>query len=186
MSILCFQSEFPSTLYAGDSFSFRYSNTDHPRSGGWALTLQLNGPESLEVLGAEDPDNADAFLLEEGSSDTADWDAGFYAWVLYASKDDERRTLLRGTIEILADPAEIEAPSEARSFARQALEAIETIIKTKSDTLSFSVFGRSYQYHSFDQLLAARREFVRLIEQQEEDARRAKGEPNRSFVAFRF
>jgi hypothetical protein len=183
---LVFPSEFPATIYAGDSLSFRFSDSDFPRNDGWTVQLRLNGAEALSVNGSADVDDAAAHLIAATSTTTAGWDAGFYAWAFFATKASERHTISTGTIEILANPANVSAGTEQRSFARQALAAIEVLLLNRSDQLSFSVFGRSYQYESRQALMDYRRELQRDVAEEDEAARRAAGKPTQSHLPFNF
>lgn len=183
---LCFPGDFPATFYAGDSLEFRFTDAEFPRNDGWSVSLRLNGAETITVSGAADADDAAAHIVAALSATSAGWDAGFYAWAFFATKAGERHTLFTGTVEILANPAAISGASEQRSFARQALAAIETLLLNRSDQLSFSVFGRSYMYESREALLNARREFKREVDEEDEAQRRKQGKPTRSHLPFNF
>lgn len=185
VSIPC---DFPSEIIAGDSLRFRFNDSTYPRSDGWTTQLVLNGPGAqVEVEGADDPENAVAHLIVALSAATALWPAGQYSWALFAFDDaDERHTVASGRVEVKADPSQVADATDQRSFARRTLSDLETHIATKSNLLSFSVFGRSYQFESWDQLLSARDRLRREIEAEEEQDRRDQGKPSGYFAAFDF
>lgn len=179
--------DIPTELYAGDSLALRFASASFPRSEDWDLEFVLVGPEKIEVAGTADPDNADAFLIEIGSSDSSGWLPGRYAWtVLVTDADDERHTAQRGALRILPDPTTQDGSTEQRSFARQALDAIEAILLEKGGELGFSVFGRSYQFESREALIKSREYFRREVEAETEAERRAQGKPSRRVAWFRF
>ena len=180
---------FPTELYAGDSLLLSYSSTDFPRSEGYTVKLVLNGPVVVEVDGADDPDHADGFLIEADSATTAAWTAGRYAWALLVFDDESpanRHTVARGTIEVLADPADQTAPVDALTFAREALAIVEAAILSKKHQTSFSVFGRSYSFETLEQLLQARRTFKREIAEEEAKERAEKGQSLNRVAFFNF
>jgi hypothetical protein len=177
---------FPTELYAGDSLLLSYSDANFPRSEGFTIQLVLNGPVVLEVDGQDDPDHADGFLIEADSAATGALTAGRYQWALLVFDDESpanRHTVARGTLEVLADPASQTAPVDALTFAREALAMVEAAILAKKQHTSFSVFGRSYSFESFEQLLQARRTFLREIAEEEAKERAEKGQ-SRNRVAF--
>jgi hypothetical protein len=182
-------SDIPCQLHAGDALTLRYIDSDFPRSDGFTARLVFIGPEAVEsVDGAEDPSDEDAFLFSLTSGETATWTPGRHKWALLvedAASPPSRHTERTGYIEILEDPAEA-AAGDQRSHAAQMVERLEELLTSKRDVLSFSVFGRSYQFESQSQIYRALDYWRRRVEQEQEAERRAAGKASRNTIWMNF
>lgn len=180
--------QMPESLVAGDSLSFRVDDARAVPADGWAVQFVLSGPSQQVVEGDVDPDDAAAFLVQIGSSVSAEWVPGVYAWVVLALNEDAdaRLTLATGQLAVTPDPLTQEGATEQRSFAAQKLAALETALLAKGDATSYSLFGRTYSFESHEALLKAREFLRREVAQEEEARRRALGRPSQATAWFHF
>lgn len=177
----------PATLYNGDSIRLRIAEDPrYPQADGWSPELTLIGPTQTSLgITAEDPGPG---WIAELEAENDDIEPGVYTWAIQFGSGTERATTAHGQIEVLPDPASEDAttPAEQRTFARKALDAIEAHIASKSSALSFSVFGRSYTFESYGDLLNYRNRLRSMVDTEEDEARIARGEPSRSTAWVRF
>jgi hypothetical protein len=174
----------PTTITAGDSISWTKSFSDYPAIA-WTLTYALVKSGALiEITAAADGDD---YLIELAAATTADYDPGVYKYQAYITGGtSERYTVSFGTIEVLPDFASQDSGYDDRSFAKNCLDALESLIasgKTASDTYSYSIGGRQMVHYSWDELMSARDKFK--MEYQNELAAES-GKTQSSIVKVRF
>jgi len=118
-------SSLPSSFVAGDTVRFAVNDPAYPAA---LFSLQVVfGANDLSVSAAS---TGDTFLVELSGEDTKKLKGAYYVTYLFTS-GGERQTVKAGKVFVEPDPA----VSLEKSFARQALEAVEAaIIKLSSGT----------------------------------------------------
>lgn len=176
-------------LIAGDSLTFTRSVPDYPASAGYTLSYRL---VPISGAGTAITFNATAsgadYAVSVAPATTAAWAVGEYSWAAYVSKAGERRTVDSGTLKVAPDVGAVNAPWDARSFARQALDAIEAAIlqRASSTQLEVAVFGRTVKSMSHAELLAARSRLAREVEAEQAASDLANGVKRKNRVLVRF
>jgi hypothetical protein len=151
------------TLTAGDSSDwFDLPHKHHQRaapltSADWTLTYQLRGPSQLTLTGAPEGDGWRT-RIEPGQS--AGLAPGEYAMVAQLTRPDDRLTIGRGRVTILADPAAITDAIDARSVAEKALTDCEAALasfkSSNGKVKSYTIGTRTTEFHSLAELMALR------------------------------
>ncbi len=182
--------QMPTEIVHGDSIRVAYTLPDYPVDDGWSANLQLIGPTRTSLSATSPEGTGDGSWLFELSVDSSadDLEPGTYRWVLQVEAASERVTLLSGRIEVLPDPSnpETPVPSDERSFARAALEQLEAAILERKTSISFSVFGRSYTFETWEQMLSARARLRTEVASEEEAERIARGGSSQRVAWVRF
>lgn len=177
--------EFPQSLVAGDSLTLRVASDEYPAED-FDFRLVLFGPETVQFPDPEE-DLSDDGVIQMTSAATAELEDGYYSWAVRAyDEDGERHTVAQGMLEVLPDPADAEDGAETRSFAARALAGVETLLLSKSEQTSFSVFGRSVSFETRKELLDARERYRREVRAEQAVERQKLGRPSHSVAKFRF
>jgi len=157
----------PSTWQAGDSLAWDYSDSDHAPADGWALHYVLRGPQQIEL--GPFTGGGQAFAVSVSRETSAGFVPGDYHFAAYFLRDDVRETGERGQLTILEDLAGAEAPL---SHARKMLAAIEALLEKRATKLQeeYTVNGYAIKYMSLPELREARKEYARLVHDEEVDA----------------
>jgi len=92
---------------------------------------------------------------------------GTYSYVAQVAKDVERLTVERGSIDILADFSTQES-YDARSTAAITLANIDAVLSGKagSDSLAYTINGRSLSRYTWEDLIAAKKYFQGVVNQE--------------------
>ena len=174
----------PAALVHGDSVRVRFELGGACVPPDWSLELTLIGPASAALSGAADGSGWIVTLSSANSPD--DLPPGRYSWSARVSSAlGGRHTFARGQLVVTPDPSDL-ASSDERSVARRLLEAVEAAMLQQGTTLSFSLFGRSYQFESRGDLLNYRNRLRAEVAAEEDDARLALGEPSQRTAWVRF
>lgn len=179
------ENDTPTSIIAGDSRTWRKSFADYPASAGWVLAYALRGPAKIDFDAAADGDD---HLVALAAAVTAQWPAGFYTVTLFAKKDDQRITVESGSIDILPDPAEIDAVADLRPHCKKVLDAIEALLEGKAtkDQAEYEVEGIRIKRMDIDALLRwrtiYRREWQAYLKAQQVSKGKKSG--NRVLVRF--
>lgn len=176
-------------IIAGDSLTFPKSVPDYPATDGWTLSYRLvpqSGAGSAITFTAS-ASGAD-YSVNVAAATTAAWAVGSYGWAAYVTKAGARYTVDNGTLKVLPDVGAVTAPYDARSFARQALDAIESAIlgRASQTQLEVSVFGRTLKSMSHAELLAARSKLAREVDAEQAASDLANGVKRRTRILARF
>jgi hypothetical protein len=139
----------PSTLRAGDSWSWVDSLPDYP-APTWDLVYNFRGPQAFTVTAS---DSGSDHALAAAATATAVYKAGVYDWIARVNDGTNYKTIGSGRLTVEPDLAN--AAVEYRSFWRQVLDELEPVIlgRASTDQLSMSIAGRSLQRMSWDELL---------------------------------
>lgn len=178
----------PASIVKGDSLVLHFDGGDYLPADGWALSFDLSGPASFSLGVSLDAAETGWDVVLSATSSTEDLLPGRYRWTARQENAglDRRVTIGTGYLDVLAEPADLPEPADVRSFARRALEALEAAILTMGKTTSFSIDGRSYQYASHAELLAARARLRAEVAAEDEAAAIARGEAPGSTAWVRF
>lgn len=175
-------------ITAGDTLEFTTATPDYPASAGWSLVYKLIPRTAGTVISITSSASGDDHLLQVGASTTANWAAGDYSWVAYATKTGERYTLESGSITVAADPGVVTA-LDTRSSAKKALNAINLLLETygsKAYMQGYEINGRKQQFHSPGDFLAFRRKLAAEVAREDNVARINAGLSPKNQVAVRF
>ena len=133
-------SRLPSLVVSGDTLEWTETVNDYPASDGWTLKVGLlSGAQQEELVSVADG-AAHAFTITAAT--TATWEPGFYVWTSYVTNGaGARHTVGTGVVTVAPNPAV--APAD--TFARQALELIQTAIlgRIPAGRESFTINGQS-------------------------------------------
>lgn len=116
---------FPSSITAGDSFSWRFERSGYSPADSWTSSaLLLNATNSYEVTGVADGDGFDFEVL---SPESVLWAPGQYsAFEIYTLSPDNRLSIELSSLTVEPNPTS--GPYDTRSLARQMLDAIDAIL----------------------------------------------------------
>ena len=139
------------TIIIGDTLDFVTSVANYPASAGWTLKYRLiprvAGPTPIDITAATYL--TDDYRVQVAKAVTGAWTAGEYSWVAYVDDGTTRVQVDEGTVTIKADPVSATA-FDARSFAKQMLDAVEAALLGKAtanqlDLISHSIGIRAQQ-----------------------------------------
>jgi hypothetical protein len=156
-------SHFPYVQVAGDTLDFEVDVPDYPSTDGWTLKYRLipqfttptQAPITITASG-----NADGtYQVQQGPTDTANWQPGAYGWSRWVEKVGARQTLTsshdQGEVQIQQNPATAVQGYDTRSHARKMLEAIEACLVNRASTtqrelVAYTIGSRSQTFDSED------------------------------------
>jgi hypothetical protein len=146
----------PSTLTAGDTWSWSAEYGDYPATTWTATAYFENSAESFSVAASADG-TSQAFA--ETAAITAALVAGKYFVQVRVTDGSEHFVVESGWCEVKPDPAS-GVKFDHRSWARQTLDAIEAFLKGNATTAqqSISIAGRSISRWSIPELTQFRNE----------------------------
>ena len=155
----------PDEIVAGDRLTWRRPDlaSDFDPSE-YALTYEFHedsgggGSHKFTITATE---TSDDYIIEVGSSTTANYTAGDYVWYAFItrSSDSERVSVDEGRTEIVVNFANTNA--DVRSHAKKVLDAIEAVLENRAsqDQMSYSIAGRSLSRMSIDDLMTFRNRY---------------------------
>lgn len=144
----------PARVTAGDRWQWdREDLSDYP-AGTWTLTYALVKGDKLITLTATA--NGTYHRIDVAAATTADYPAGNYRWAAYATNGTDRQSVGQGEIEIRPNLAAQTQGYDARSFAQQRVDQLESAIASRDLMMAaYSVGGRSVQYRDWQQVQEA-------------------------------
>lgn len=154
------QQGIPSTIRAGDTLSFSVCAPSFPPSAGWALHCSLKNVGNAYTF-ASSSSSGDSHVINTNPATTAAWMPGRYMltwWVERGAAETlERHTLGTKSAEVLPD-ASSATPSDGRSFARRALDAIEAVIEQRASRadMEYRINGRMVRHFTPEELMKQR------------------------------
>lgn len=156
----------PTTITAGDTFSYVVTSATYTNSDGYTVYLKLRGAGSIDLTGTATTDSE--FTITETAANTANWTAGFYKYVIYASDGTNEYTLDTGTTEVTLR-ADLDPTTDIRSHAQKVLDAIEAVIegRASTDQQSYTINGRSLTRMTVDDLLKFRRLYKQEVKKEQ-------------------
>ena len=174
----------PASINAGDTVKWLKTLTDYPASAGWLLAYVLINAAGKVTFSASV--QGDDHLVNVGAATSTAWQAGAYDYRAQVSKNGEVYTVGCGRIVINA--AFGSATLDARSQARQALEAIEATLtgRASSATAEYEIAGRKMKFIPFPELLALRDRLRQDVAREDAAAAAGAGLPNKNRIFVRF
>lgn len=176
----------PSRVTAGDTVTWSKSLPDYPATSAWVLSYTLINSSSKITITAT-ASGAD-HLVSVAAATTAGWTAGTYAWMAVVTQGAERYTVGQGNITIAPNWAAA-ATYDARSSAKKALEAVNTLLESygaKAYLQSYEIAGRKQQFASPADFMAFRSKLMAEVAREDNAARIAAGLAPRNQIAVRF
>lgn len=150
----------PTTIRAGDTLGFSVCASGFPPSAGWVLHGSLKNVGNAYTF-ASSSSSGDSHVINTSPATTASWTPGRYMltwWVERGSGETlERHTLGAKAVEVLPD-ASSATPSDGRSWARRALDAIESVIEQRASRadLEYRINGRMVRHFTPEELMKQR------------------------------
>lgn len=144
----------PGCINAGDTVKWLKTLTDYPATDGWVLKYTyINATAKQEVTAAAQGADYAVTIL---AATSAAWAAGSYDWRATVAKAGEVYTVAGG--RSVVKPSFGVATLDARSQARRALEAVETMMegRASSATAEYEIAGRKLKYIPVPELLQLR------------------------------
>lgn len=180
----------PTTVYAGDTITWTKTVDDYPASEGWTLSYTFRSPNGVE-LSVDATASGDDYSVSVPTEQSAKLSPGLVKWTAFITDagDTQRFTVGSGIMTVVANPESTEASPDPRSFARQALEAVEAAIKENAGRSEGSVTypdGRTISYRNHAELLQLRRELLNEVRAEEQAAKMAAGLDSGAIVRIRF
>ena len=180
----------PSTLRAGDSWSFTAAPASYP-GPDWVLALVLVNASATDSLAWTWDGIDEVHSLAVTPAESVLYSAGVYNWHLIATNDTDslRATLESGTVEILPDPVTA-TPAAAPSHAYRMLLAIEATLEARAtagdvDLVRAACRDRNTEYDMAG-MLKLRSQYAALVAAEQDAARIAAGLGSGRFVQTRF
>jgi hypothetical protein len=176
----------PLQLRAGDTWTWSRSLTDYP-AGSWTLKYAFkNSTHDIQITAAADGTD---HLVTVAMATTAGYTKGRYKWVAYVESATERYTIGTGEVDVL--PSYVASGVlDDRTPARKALDALDAGLAqfgSNAHVHSYTIEGRTMQYRTFADFIAARDRLKQEVAREEAGQRAAAGlaGKNRLRVKFR-
>jgi hypothetical protein len=118
----------PAKINAGLTLSKLVTLAGYPATG-WQLSVSLRGPAAIDLEGVAD---GVQHLLEASAATTAAYVPGLYVYSARVSADGVVIQVDAGSVEVLADLAQMPAGSDVRSHNRIVLENIRAVIEKRA------------------------------------------------------
>lgn len=183
----------PSSLYAGDTWTWRRALTDYPASAGWVLKYVLaNAGHRLNITSTA---SGDEHAVSVPAATTAAVPAGSFTWQAFVEKGAERFTIGRGTLTVLAGLIDAgTAGADLRSEAQVALDAARLALKTYTETngavseyeVNTGQGSRRVKYRSVDELRQLVAYWARQVEAERIKQQRRQGKSLAGRIVTRF
>lgn len=156
----------PSTLTAGDTWSWTSSLADYP-APAWGATVYFESADGSFNAAAIDSGNDHAFSIAAGT--TASKKAGRYKWSIRVNDGTSYVTAEEGWTEVKTDPAAV-GNRDPRTWAHRTLDAVEATLEGRATDgqLAHTIKDRSVSRIPIPELMQIRdrlRQEVRTEEQ---------------------
>lgn len=167
----------PTELHAGDSAAWERDARAFPSAAGWSLTYVLRGPVGLDVVA----EGGEPYRFAVSATDTAQLTAGTYQWACLALRGQERATVAKGFVKVLAD-LQSAGFVDGRSHAERMLDLIEAALEKRipKDQQSYEIDGMR-----LDRIPIERLEALRTRYRREVASARRKGSPFGRYIRVR-
>lgn len=163
-------------LTAGTTLDFATEVAAWPATAGWTLTYYLRGPAALDLVAT--PEGAN-YRITVTAASTTTWTVGTYAWEARVSLAGVVNKVASGTLTVVKNlAAAITGPYEARSNAKQILDAVEALLMGFTDVEEYAIAGRSLKRMTRTELLQARQNLKAEVAAEGVAAALAAGMPN--------
>ena len=165
MSITPLTSE-PSSIYAGDTISWKIALPDYPANAGWTLkykAVSASGYFAL-VSAADGADHA----VSASKTDTAAYVAGTYTLTKYVESSTELVTLAELPLVVKPGISAMTAAYDNRSHVKKVLDAIEAVLEgtATSDQLRVKLGDKEIQRFTIEELLKLRSTYYNYYQQE--------------------
>jgi hypothetical protein len=179
----------PAIQTIGDTLEFTKDLADYLPQDGWTLTYTLvNASAQIQFSGSDNGDGT--HLIDVAAATTAGWTAGDYRWQATVSDGSDRFTVARGTMELRADFDAQTTGYDGRGTWETILAQLESAYLAMSageiKTATISHGGRTQQYRSLEELIAAINHAKQQAALEEKANRLAEGLNPGSRVLVRF
>jgi hypothetical protein len=175
------QQGIPSTIRAGDTLSFSVCAPSFLPSAGWVLHCGLKNVGNAYTF-ASSSSSGDSHVINTSPSATAAWLPGRYMlawWVERGTSESlERHTLGVKAVEVLPDASSAD-PSDGRSWARRALDAIEAVIEQRASRadMEYRINGRMVRHFTPEELMKQRSLLKSEVQAEDASAALNAGQP---------
>jgi len=142
MAIASVPTSEPASFYAGDSITWKISNSDYKASAGWTLKYDLR-KSGVSVLTLTSTASGDDHLISVSAATTAGYTAGEYEWRSYVTSGSEKYTISTGLLEILANTTSAGSTYDWRSTAKKVIDALETALEGTASASDLTIISQS-------------------------------------------
>lgn len=125
------ESKEPTSIRAGDSYSWQRSFSQYPASAGWVLSYRLVSQSSGEAYSISSSGSGDNHVVALSAADSADYLEGQYTLVGAIAKGSERVTIYIDACTVLPDLMHA-AANDRRGAAQKIVDAIDSWMSTKA------------------------------------------------------
>lgn len=180
----------PLEVVVGDFIQWKRSDIagDYPPasfSAEYVARITAGGSSEIIMPATE---AGGTYLFTVSSADSADFTAGYYHWQLEVTETATGNRLVvdRGAFTAIVD-LDVNN-SDPRTHAEIMVAKIQSILEGKadSDVSSYSIAGRSLSKMTFDELMTARDNYRRELQQEIVKERIKRGKSSGSTVKVRF
>lgn len=143
----------PTTLVAGDTWSWQKTLANYSPSDGWSLSYALrleNGAGLINVTGAS---SSTGFTITIPAASTNTQKAGTWQWASYVTKGADRYSVGFGHLEVLPNLSAIDYTADLRSPARRAYDNALVAWEGVKLGQTVELNGRRYSQHNLEQLI---------------------------------
>lgn len=169
----------PTSFICGDTVKWnRKDLSSHYPADAWTLTYNFRGPTIYDVTAAA---NGRDFAITIPATDTGDNDPNtakflkgryqLFGRVTKISDATQVFSVYSGNVDACENPEDIEAGRDMRTEAKKILDAHMTVYargaESRTKSYSLSAVGRSFVYHSFEELIAAIDYWKGIVAQEE-------------------
>lgn len=158
----------PATISAGLTFSLPVALSCYP-APAWTLALMLRGPGSIDLAATAD---GTKHVLAAAADVSATYAPGLYRYTLRAAYNGVVREVETGTIEVLADLAQV-SPGDMRSPARIILDNVTAVITKRAtqDQQKYKINNRELWRTPIAELLLLRNQYAAIVRAEEAGAK---------------
>jgi len=160
----------PSSVTAGDRIRWTLTLADYPASAGWVLSYALiNAAAKIEFAASA---SGDDHAVDVSAATSAGWAAGDYTFQAYVTRSSDRYRVRTGTLKVEPNFAAL-TTFDGRSTARQALDAVEAVIKGRASQAQqeYAIGNRQLKFMPVADLILLR-DKLRIDVQREDNADR--------------
>jgi hypothetical protein len=166
----------PLALVAGDTLKFTQEFSDYPPADGWVLSFRAvsNVGNAVTVNATT---SGTGFLVTVPAANTANMNAGEWAWVETVTLSGERFTVATGTLEVKTDIPATSGTSDQRSHAKTMLDLIEACLEGRvvDGIESHSIGGVPINLIPLERLVVLRDKYYSEVARQEQAEALARG-----------
>lgn len=180
----------PLEVVVGDFIQWKRSDiaSDYPPasfSAEYVARITAGGSSEIKLPATE---TGGTYLFTVSSADSTEFEPGYYHWQLEVTETSSGNRLVvdRGAFTAVVD-LDVNN-SDPRTHAEIMVAKIQSILEGKadSDVSSYSIAGRSLSKMTFDELITARDNYRRELQQELTKERIKRGKSSGSTVKVRF